>query len=311
MRNRIAILVVAGLGLATACTPPRVSGGPLPAEGPASSDVYLYRMGGLPFMGRGRVDNLSQRPGYDNQPFWDGNSRLLYTSQHGGQTDIYAVDFRSNRIERITETPESEYSPAPTPDNRAIAVVRVERDSTQRLWAFPRDGGAPRVILPDIRPVGYFAWLDSSTVALFILGSPNSLQIADTRTGTARVAAHDIGRSLQRVPGGRRASFLHRGAGGSWVLRTVDSAPRPDGSLAIDSLAVMPDSAEYVVWRSAQELYTAAGSRILRLRLPGGQWEQVADLAGAGVRGITRLALSPDGRRMALVAQEPQTDVVR
>ena len=299
--NAIArVLIVAACAGTAACAARTPVGGPAPVEGAASTDIYVYRLRGLPLLTRGQFANLTQRRGYDNQPFWDGNDRLLYTSQDRGQTDIYAVDFGSSTIQRVTNTAESEYSAAPTPDDSAITVVRVERDSVQRLWRFPRDGGAPSLVLEDIRPVGYFAWLDTTSLALFVLGSPNSLQIADTRTGAGRTVAHGIGRSLQRVPGGRRASFLHR-SGTHWVLRTVDPVA---GAASIDSIAVMPDSADYVVWRSANELYTAAGSRIYRLRPPGGRWEVVADLAGEGIRGISRLALSPDGRRLAFVAED-------
>ena len=32
-------------------------------------------------------------------------------------------------------------------------------------------------------------------------------------------------------------------------------------------------------------------------------WQEVADFYGAGLKGITRLAVSPKGNRLALVAQ--------
>jgi hypothetical protein len=296
-------LLVASTAVIAACGTRTPVGGPAPAaEGAVSTDIYVYRLRGLPFVSRGQLANLTQRRGYDNQPHWDGNERLLYTSQHSGQTDIYAIDFESSTIERITNTPESEYSAAPTPDDKAVTVVRVERDSTQRLWRFPRNGSEPTVILPDIKPVGYFAWLDTSRVALFVLGTPNALHIADAATGRTRLIANGIGRSLQRVPGGSKTSFLHR-SGTRWVLKTVEANPA-SLTIVMDSIAVMPDSADYVVWRSANELYTAAGSRILRLRPPSREWELVADLSNEGVKGISRLALSPDGRKLALVAQD-------
>lgn len=283
--------------------PAPVGGPEAVVAGAPSTDVFLYRLTGLPIVSRGRVFNITNRRGYDNQPSWDGSARILYTSQDGGQTDIFRIDFETSTIERVTSTPESEYSAAPTPDGKAISVVRVERDSTQRLWRFPSDGSAPSVVLPNLKPVGYFAWLDSTTLAVYLLGDPNTLQIADTRDGVARIVASNVGRSLQRVPGGRKASFLHR-VGQRWILKTVDPEFRLDGTFHVESIAPMPDSADYVVWRSPTELYTAANSRIFRMRLPNRTWEPVADLAEAGIRRISRLALSPDGSRLALVAEE-------
>jgi hypothetical protein len=151
--------------------------------------------------------------------------------------------------------------------------------------------------------VGYFAWLDSTTLALFVLGNPNTLQIADTRTGRGRVVTTNIGRSLQRVPGSRRASFVHR-VGNSWVLKTVDPDPRADMTFDIETIGALPDSADYVVWKSSTELYTATGSRLLRMRLPNRTWTLVEDLGLKGVSRISRLALSPDGSRLAIVANE-------
>lgn len=286
--------------LACACASPTLRS-PAPESSSPSTDIYLYRFARFPLSSA--VFNITNRRGYDNQPSWNGNDRLLYTSQSGGQTDIYEVNFGRGLIDRFTNTPESEYSPALTPDGEAITVVRVERDSTQRLWRFPKDRSAPSLLLPDVKPVGYFAWLDMNLLALFILGQPATLQIADTRTGTARVVVSSIGRSLQRVPGGSRASYLHR-VGPRWILETVDPTPLPDGRFDIDTIAAMPDSADYVVWRSSTELYTAAQSRIYRMRLPDTTWVLLDDLAEKGVRRISRLALSPDGSRLALVADD-------
>jgi WD40 repeat protein len=285
-------------GPATTTPPPQA-----PAAAAAavpSTDIYLYRLsrGLIPF--RSRLVNITNRPGYDNQPSFDA-SAILYTSIRDGQADIYR--FENGRSTSVTTTPESEYSAAITPDGKAISVVRVERDSTQRLWRFPNDSSEPSLVLRDIKPVGYFAWLDSTTLALFVLGTPNTLQIADTRTGAGRVVTTNIGRSLQRVPGGRRASFVHR-VGDKWVLKTVNPEPRTDGSWDIETVATLPDSADYVVWKSPTELYTAAGSRIFRMRRPSTRWEPIADLAGSGLKRISRLAIHPNGGELALVAED-------
>jgi hypothetical protein len=299
------LAILAILAILAACTPTPATTTPAPSAPAAaaavpSTDIYLYRLsrGFIPF--RSRLVNITNRPGYDNQPAFDG-SAILYTSIRGGQADIYR--FENGRSTAVTSTPESEYSPAVSPDGKSITVVRVERDSTQRLWRFPNDSSAPSVVLRDIKPVGYFAWLDSTTLALFVLGNPNTLQIADTRTGTGRVVTTNIGRSLQRVPGGRRASFVHR-VGDKWVLKTVNPEARADGSWDIETIATLPDSADYVIWKSPTELYTAAGSRIFRMRRPGTRWEPIADFSGSGLRHISRLALHPNGGELALVAED-------
>jgi len=298
----IALATTALIGAACSRGKPIQSPAPASVASGPSSDVYLYRFAHFP---RGSaVFNITNRKGYDNQPSWDGNSRILYTSQSAGQTDIYVINFETSVIAKVTETPESEYSAAITPDGLGITVVRVERDSTQRLWRFPKNDGAPSPILPEIKPVGYYAWLDSTRLALFVLGTPNTLRIGDTRTGAAQVVTSNIGRFLQRVPGSRRASYLHR-VSDRWVLETVDPIAKADGGFDIETVTTLPDSADYVVWKSATELYTAAGSRIFRMRLPEKVWAMVEDLSSKGIRRISRMALSPDGSRLALVAEEP------
>lgn len=303
--SSVAPLVAAAIALSS-CGRVPVLQSPAPvSSGASSTDIYLYRFGQFPR--HSGVFNITNRKGYDNQPSWDGSSRILYTSQSDGQTDIFEINFETATINKVTDTPESEYSAAIMPDGEAISVVRVERDSTQRLWRFSRAVGeraAPAVILPGIKPVGYFAWLDSTRVALYVLGSPNTLQIADVTAGSAEVVTTSVGRSLQRIPGGRRASFVQR-EGERWVLKAVDPIPGPSGRFNVGTVASMPDSAEYVAWRSATELYTAGGSRIYRLRLPSQTWTVVEDLSAKGIRRISRIALSPDGSRLALVADEP------
>src|SRR5437016_12697533 len=73
-----------------------------------STDIYLYRLsrGLIPF--RSRLVNITNRPGYDNQPAFDG-SAILYTSIRGGQADIWR--FENGKSTQVTATPESEYRP--------------------------------------------------------------------------------------------------------------------------------------------------------------------------------------------------------
>src|SRR5687768_4893278 len=155
---------------------------PQPTTAPPATDVFLAPLetaGGK--LSVGRPENISASPGYDNQPFFaPGGRTLFFTSARGAvsskcgspQTDVYKFDLQTRKVTRVTETEECEYSPTVTPDGRHLSVIRVEADGTQRLWRFTIDGKNPSLILTDVKPVGYHAWLDDKTLALFVLGRP-------------------------------------------------------------------------------------------------------------------------------------------
>ena len=85
-------------------------------------------------------------------------------------------------------------------------MIRVEADGTQRLWRFDRNGSNPKVVLSEIKPVGYHAWVDADRLVLFVL-APSTLQTAPVSTGKGTVVASDVGRSILRMPGGNSISF--------------------------------------------------------------------------------------------------------
>src|SRR5688572_4563025 len=104
------------------------------------TEVFLARLavtGGTITVGP--AQNISNSAGYDNQPsFTPDGGAVFFTSARGGapqgatapQMDIYRYDIASRQVSQVTQTPESEYSAAVTPDGRHISVIRVEADNT-------------------------------------------------------------------------------------------------------------------------------------------------------------------------------------
>lgn len=274
--------------------------------GPPSTDIWLAPLGPAPGqLWIGKPVNITARPGYDNQPSFTPDGRaILYTSvREDGQADVWRYDRERKATTRVTTTTESEYSPTVMPGGRRMSVVRVEADSTQRLWSFALDGTDPQLVIAGIKPVGYHAWLDDSTLALFVLGQPNSLQIASARTGAATVVAHDIGRSLLRVPGRHALSFLQH-ADSAWWLTTLDLDRRDGGAWSTQRVARMPAASDYIAWLPDGRAIAGEGSKLYELdSRRGSEWREVADLAAAGLEHISRLTISPDGRFIAIVAE--------
>lgn len=278
---------------------------PSPAP-PPNTDVFVVDLkGGGGALRLGQPAAVTTWDGYDNQPSFTPDGRaLLYTSiRADSQADIYRYDLRGRSTARLTETRESEFSPTVTPDGRFFSVVRVEADGTQRLWKFPlaaAAGGAPALVLEKVKPVGYHAWIDERRLALFVLGEPNTLQLAEVGAERAEVVERNIGRALHRVPrGGGEFSFVHKVSGGEWYVKGFDPKTR-----AARILVKTLTGSEDLAWTPGGVMLMAKDSKLFAFDpARDKEWREVADFAASGLRSITRLAVSPKGDRLALVAQ--------
>lgn len=271
----------------------------LAAQAPPGTDIYLMPLSRTGAgLGVGPAVNITARAGYDNQPLFspDGKS-IYYTSQRGGQTDIYRYDLGAGTSAQVTRTPENEYSPTVMPDGKHVSVIR---DSLQFLWSFGLDGTpAPKPLLDSIRPIGYHTWLNADTVFVFVLGNPATLRRAELGQGTAAVIASDIGRALLKVPGRRAVSYAQRDSAG-FRVRVIDPVTGQG-----ETLVRLPEDNEFFTWTSDGSLLSASGNRLLQWRPGEKDWSEVRRFAEPGLQQISRLAISPSGDRLALVGAEP------
>ena len=242
--------------------------------------------------------NLTERDGYDNQPFYSDAGVLMYTSMRGEQSDIYLVSFPDLHLEQLTNTPESEYSPTAIPNAAgSFSVIRVESDGTQRLWQFDSEGKSPKLLFPDIKPVGYHAWINSEQVAMFILGDPPTLQVASLADGKASTVAESIGRSLHRIPGSKMISFVHKLSDSDWRIRGLV----PDTGTIEDIAPTLPGKEDHA-WTPDGSLIMANDSILYRWSQEQNEWIHWYDFSQHGISNITRLAVSPKGGRLVIVA---------
>jgi hypothetical protein len=301
MRSLIVTVIAAGAGLYQAAPP--------------STEIFL-----APFrLADGKVTlgpavNISNSPGYDNQPSFTPDGRaVLFTSVRGDRkpdpansaatgSDVYRYDIASRRLSQLTSTPESEYSPTVTPEGTHISVVRVEADGTQRLWRFAADGSGPELVLARVKPVGYHAWADADTLALFVLGTPSTLQIARVSTGKAEIVASDIGRSLSRIPG-RGIAFVQRERQEGVTSLVVMQFETKTGQ--ITPLVRLPSAVREadVAWTPDGTLLLAHDGKLHTWKAGAAELAVGADLAVLGLQNVSRVAVGPRGDMIALVGQ--------
>jgi hypothetical protein len=291
----------AAIILGAAIIAPAQTPTPTPAPAPPATDIFLLDLGtgSGGKLKLGQPLKISTWAGYNNQPSFLPDGRgILYTSIRDKQADIYRYDLRASSTTQVTNTPESEYSPTLMLDGKSISVVRVEADGTQRLWKFPLAGGSPALVLEKIKPVGYHLWIDQDTLALFVLGKPNTLQLVDLRTGKAEWVADNPGRILRRVPHQNKFSFVHKVSDQEWLIKTFDLKTRSVATF----IKTFPGAEDYA-WTPAGVLLMANGSKLFARKESDWAWVELADLSSAGLKNITRIAVSPKGDRIAVVAR--------
>ena len=308
MRSTLLILVIAAV-IAPA------------QQAPPATEVYLLELG--PAASKGWV-NISNSPGYDNQPsFLPDSSGVLFSSNRDGkQTDIYRYDIATKAVKQLTSTPDSEYSPAVTPDGKTFSVIRqAAADGTQLLVKYDLATGAHHsVVFENVKPVGYHAWIDPTHVAMFILGSgqgqPATLQIADTATGQSEVIESGIGRSITIRPGAGTVTYIATGP--PRMIKEFDFKTRTTKAL----VAPLEGSQDLVWLPPGKILQPPSGPRQF-LQMASGAvisnidafkadrgWTQAFDLTAIAqssgaprVGQVTRMAVSSNVRWLAFVAE--------
>jgi hypothetical protein len=265
-----------------------------------SSDIYLFDIqmnnNSLKLI---NGKNLTEREGYDNQPHFVDDRALLYTSQRGDQTDIYAFDFVQNTAGNLTRTPNtSEYSATLTSDKGFISTIMVEEDGTQRLWKFPITGGTPTLVLDDIKPVGYHAWYNEK-LALFVLGRPATLQVANALTQEVSTITGNIGRCLAPIPASGKISFVHKEAGKAWMIKSLDM-----NTMEIADIVETLEGSEDYAWAGPNRLIMAKDSKVFECVLDGDKtWKEIADLSDMGITKLSRIAIDKGIKRLAIVGE--------
>lgn len=249
--------------------------------------------------------NITKHKGYDNQPAFSSDGKYLYyTSLRdtlNGTTDIYRYEIPAGKTIRFTNTPKtSEYSPLETPDKKNISVVMVETDGkTQRLWKYDLAGKKASKISPAIDSVGYYLWINNDSIAAFILGTDNynhSLRIINIHKQTETFITDSIGRCIKP----------YKNLGGIYFTRKVNDTlilALPFNNMQqVTICKTLSESEDFIVFN--ERLVMAKNSELyeywLQAKFP--HWKKINTFNFTQLKNITRIIISPDGSKMALVA---------
>jgi Tol biopolymer transport system component len=253
--------------------------------------------------------NVTARPGYDNQPYFTQNSEtFLFSRDDGDQTDIYEYDIAKQTATRLTRSDNTEFSPTPFPDNANVAFVSNRNHS---LWHASRDNlDKPKWVFannPIHEPIGYFSWNHDTGYILYWSQYGFSVTLAHESKGDVHyVSGNAIPSTPHIIPGTDKFSFVHRQARGDAWIKEFDPV-----SKAIRPLTPIVGSNANYTWAPDGSIVMIEGSTLYRWQENGpATWEKISDLTSQGIRSANRVAISPDGKRMAIVGLPVENSAV-
>lgn len=252
----------------------------------------------------GSAQQLTNRDGYDNQPYFLNSKQIVFTSQaKNGKSDIIMYSFDSKKFTNMSRTDlESEYSPSLTACGKYVAAVRVEEDGKQRLWLYPINFGEPEVLYDDLSPVGYYAW-SGDIAALSIVGEELNKLVFPYAKSDIQPIAFDVGRSIQTRPKTGQVGFIDQSLPSSnekgiyYTLKAYDPKNR-----TIESLGPTLPGSEDFIWLDKNRVIMAKGKNLyIRNVRKKDDWRQFAAVSVPGYGDITRMAISPKKDKLILV----------
>ncbi len=280
------------------------------------TDIWLFdiQQNGESFSFSNGV-NFTNRPGYDNQPSFSPDSKsIYYTSYRDGQSDIYRYDISTQTTKQFCKTLESEYSPCVTPDGKFVSVVMVEKDSTQRLWKFPIQGGPPILVMKNTDSIGYYCWTDLKNLLLFRLGNPEKLYEANTdkdRRDWSYMVTKKPGRILLS-DSLHNGYYVNKNDSAQWFIAVEFKNTEPLAKCGIitgrNLIQTLPGKEDFCIWKNRvlfmgnnSSLYfspfTVDGFGVT----PVTSWK-AAGMPSESIHNISRIAISPDGKKIAIVS---------
>jgi dipeptidyl aminopeptidase/acylaminoacyl peptidase len=266
-------------------------------------DIFLFKL--LDTSEETKVSdgfNFNNRKGYDNQPWFTPDSSSILFSANGmpDRTDVFEYQIESKETKQLTDDLIQQYSPQVSPDNKTLSFVVDGEKANQSIWSVDRDGESNTWLLKnqgEREPVGYYSWNHKTDYILYWSRYGFSMRLVHrTKPISHYVTGDAIPATPLIIPGTDNFSFVHQQGNGEVWIKELN----PE-TLAVRPLTPVVGSNRSYAWTPGGRILMCDGSKLHRWSSDSIGWEQVVDLGEHGMKNVSRVAVSPDGKRLAVV----------
>jgi len=252
--------------------------------------------------------NISNNEGYDNQPSFLDDRYIVFSSQRNGQTDIAKYDTRYNAKIWINFTEGGEYTPLKIPNKNEVSAVRLDKDTTQRLYSYNLSNGKSTMLINDLI-VAYYTWFNEKTIVSAVIENDDlNLYVTNIQDGTSIKYATNVGRSFHKIPNSNLVSFISKENENQWQIKSLNPLTG-----AIKIIANTMQGAEDICWVNGKTILSGKDNILYKLTLQkDNNWKKVADLSSNGIVKITRLSANNDFSKLLIagdISSETETTI--
>lgn len=245
--------------------------------------------------------NISNNPGYDSQPSFYSKDKILFAATRNRQTDILIYDLQTNkRLGFLSNTPKGgEYSPQRIPNSDDVSAVRLDNNGLQRLYKYDFNTQEYNELIADLK-VAYPMWYDQNTVvSAVIVGDNLDLIISNIVSGKNHTVQKKVGRSFHHIPNSKLVSYISK-EHDQWEIWSLNVQTKETKKITATS-----GNYEDICWLPDGTILQAKGDEIVKFNpKTDTDWSLFHSFKKSNIHKISRIRVSEDGSKIAIVAEE-------
>ena len=247
------------------------------------------------------VKKISNNKGYNNQPIFVSNDKILFTSERNLQNDIVQYDSSENSLKYLTNTLTSEYSPIRYKKNK-VTAVSLDKKGEQYLRIYNVKDNTFKIPFTD-KIVGYYNYskkIKNQIISSVLENNELVLYTSNLKTKEHTYIDNNTGRSIHNIPknkfGEEKISYISK-KDSIWNINYVDLS-----SNKTKTITTTLNNNEDICWFKDGSILTSNKNNlyIFNSKLSK-DWKLLCSLEEYGITNISRIAINPNNDKLALV----------